>query len=544
MRLKATLLFLHISITIFCFSQIQPKKVLGKPKVIIGLVIDQMRWDFLYRYYEQYSATGFKRLLNEGFSCENTFIPYVPTYTGPGHTCIYTGSVPAIHGIVGNNWFEKTINKSVYCTDDSTVTSVGGSTTWGKNSPRNLWTTTITDELRISNNFKSRVFAASIKDRASILPGGHSANAAYWYDESLGKWITSSYYMKELPAWLQNINIKKMPDEYMSREWQTLLPITKYELSTADNKPYEEKLRGEATPTFPHRLSQITERKYEVFKTTPFANTYTFDLAKAIIDNEKLGSNGVTDFLAINMSANDFVGHAFGPNSIEIHDTYLRLDKDLSDFLQFMDKNFGEDYLLFLSADHGVANVPGFLLENKIPAGLFRQSVLQKEINDLIEKKFSIKSAVVNMQNFQLYLNDAELNKNKKTLVDIKETIIDYLKQQPYILHAFETNKIALTPIPFKVKEMHINGYNPKRSGDIQYIPKAGYFDRGGPGTTHGTWFPYDSHIPLVWFGWNIKHGKTNREIYMTDIAPTLAAMLNIQMPSGSIGTVIEEVMK
>lgn len=544
MKIKLKLVVSFLFISIICNAQKLPGKVIDKPKVVIGLVIDQMRWDFLYRYYEQYSPTGFKRLLNEGFSCENTFIPYVPTYTGPGHTCIYTGSVPAIHGIIGNNWYERSINKSVYCTEDSTVTSVGGSMSWGRNSPRTLWTTTITDELRISNNFKSRVFAASLKDRASILPGGHSANAAYWYDESLGKWITSSYYMNELPVWLQKINDKRMPDVYMSKDWQTLLPLSKYELSTGDNKPYEENLRGEATPTFPHKLSLITDRKYEVFKTTPFANTYTFDLAKSLIENEKIGSNGVTDFLAINIASTDLVGHAFGPNSIEIHDTYLRLDKDLSDFLLYLDNKFGKgNYLLFLSADHGVANVPGFLMENKIPAGLFRHSNLLKEINQLIETNFSLKRVVVNLQNSQLYLNNDELIKSKKQF-EIKETIINYLKQQPYIIHAFETDKIALTSISLKVKEMHINGYNPKRSGDIQFIAKAGYFERGGPGTTHGSWNPYDSHIPLVWFGWNVKQGRTNRETYMTDIAPTLAAMLKIQMPSGSIGNVIQEIMK
>ncbi|MBI3883925.1 MAG: alkaline phosphatase family protein, partial [Sphingobacteriales bacterium] len=332
----------------------------AQPKLVVGLVIDQMRWDYLYRFNDLYTNDGFKRLLQQGFSCENTLIPYVPTYTAPGHTCIYTGSVPAIHGIVGNNWFDRTQNANMYCTEDSTVTTVGSNTKAGKMSPGNLWTTTITDELRLSNNFKSRVVGIALKDRGAILPAGHSANAAYWYDDKAGKWITSSHYIKQLPAWLDSFNAKALPDVYMQQDWNTLLPIEKYDLSSADNKPYEGNIKGENTPTFPHKLSLIGNDKYEAFKTTPFANTYTFDLAKATIQNEKLGAtNGITDFLAVSISSTDYIGHTFGPNSIEAEDTYLRLDRDIASFLQYLDGTIGKgNYLLFLTADHGVAHVP------------------------------------------------------------------------------------------------------------------------------------------------------------------------------------------
>lgn len=541
---KVFLALCSLWLTIFSFSQSQHKGEIARPKLVIGLVVDQMRWDYLYRYYDLYSENGFKRLLNEGYSCENTLIPYLPTYTAPGQACIYTGSVPAIHGIVGNNWFDKNTNKSVYCTDDSSVSPVGGSSTGGKMSPRNLWTTTIGDELRLSNNFKSRVIGVSLKDKASILAAGHSANAAYWYDESLGKWITSTYYMKELPVWLQKINDQNLPDAYMSKDWNTLLPIDKYDLSTEDSKPYEQKITGENSVTFPHKLSQITAKKYEVFKSTPFANTYTFNLVKTIIENEKLGSNAVTDFLAINIASTDLIGHSFGPNSIEVEDTYLRLDNDITEFLQFLDTKLGKgNYLLFLSADHGVAHVPGFLQEHNIPAGLFNQSILTKEINQLLEKKFSLKNGVLNIQNYQVYLNTDEIEKRGK-MPEIKQAVIDYLQQQSFVINAFETEKISVSSIPEPIKKMLINGYNPKRNGDIHFILKPGYFDGTTTGTTHGSWNPYDAHIPLVWFGWNIKHGTTNRETYMTDIAPTIAAMLKIQMPSGCVGKVIEEVIK
>lgn len=515
-----------------------------KPKLVVGLVIDQMRWDYLYRYQDLYGPNGFKRLLKDGFSAENTMIPYVPTYTAVGHTCIYTGSVPAVTGIVGNNWFDKTTGKNVYCTEDSTVSTVGSNSKAGKMSPDNLWVTTITDELRLSNNFKSKVIGIALKDRGAILPAGHSANAAYWYDA--GKWITSTHYMNALPEWVKVYNDKDLAGAYMAKDWNTLLPINKYDLSTEDDKPYENKIRGESTVTFPHRLSVISDSfKYESFRTTPMANTFTFDFAKAVIDNEKMGSNSVTDFLAVSISSTDYVGHSFGPNSIEIEDTYLRLDKDIAEFLAYLDTKLGKgNYTLFLSADHAVAHIPAFLAEHKIPGGTFEEADLRKELNNLIETNFGLKGMVQSLQNYQVYLNCDEIEKQGKDVEMIKKAIIKLLKQKPSIVNAFELDEMAETTLPEPQRTMFANGYNTKRSGDIQFILKPGYFDGGKKGTTHGLWNPYDAHIPCVFYGWGVKPGKTNRETYMTDIAPTIAAMLKIQMPNGSVGKVITELIK
>ncbi len=516
----------------------------GRPKLVVGIVIDQMRWDYLYRFNELYGANGFKRMLGQGFSCENTMIPYMPTYTAPGHTCIYTGSVPAIHGIVGNNWFDKTRNVNVYCTDDSTVKTVGSNTNAGKMSPRNMWVTTITDELRLSNNFKSKVIGISLKDRGAILPAGHSANAAYWYDGNAGKWITSSYYMNELPAWVTQVNAKDLPGVYMGKDWNTLLPMDKYGLSSADDEPYEASITGEKTVTFPHKVSLINGGKYEAFKTTPYASTYTFDFAKAAIENEKLGAGNITDFLAVSISSTDYIGHSFGPNSVEAEDAYLRLDKDIADFLQYLDATLGKgNYLAFLTADHGVAHVPGFLAEHKIPGGTISDFDIMKELNQAIDEKFGIKKAVLSVQNYQVYLNTDEIEKQQKDIKEITKTVISLLKKKPNIVNAAEAEAIATASLPEPQKKMFTNGYNPKRSGDILFTFKPGYFDGGSKGTTHGLWNPYDAHIPLLFFGWKVKHGITNRETYMTDISATIAAMLQIQMPNGCVGKVITEAM-
>lgn len=515
-----------------------------RPKLVVGLVIDQMRWDYLYRFNSLYGSGGFKRLLGQGFSCENTLIPYVPTYTAVGHTCVYTGSVPAYTGIVGNNWYDKGTRSNMYCTDDSTVSGVGSTSKWGRMSPENLWVTTITDELRLSNNFKSKVIGIALKDRGAILPAGHTANAAYWYDA--GKWISSTYYMEQLPAWVNQFNAKDAAGTYMSQDWNTLLPMGKYDLSTADDKPYENTIKGEKTVTFPHRLSAIPAAdKYESFKTTPFANSFTFDFAKAAIENESLGKNSVTDFLTVSISSTDYVGHTFGPNSVEIEDTYLRLDNDIAGFLQYLDTKIGKgNYLLFLTADHGVAHIPGFLAEYKIPGGIFSEKDMKEELNKMIEAGFGMKNIVLDLQNYQVYLDLNEIEKQGKDAVAVKKAVINTLVSKPFIVNAFETSQIATTTLPEPQKAMMVNGYNPKRSGDIQFTFKAGYFDGGNKGTTHGLWNPYDAHIPLLWYGWNIKPGKTNRETYMTDIAATVAALLQIQMPSGCVGKPITELTK
>ncbi|HVZ98599.1 MAG TPA: alkaline phosphatase PafA [Chitinophagaceae bacterium] len=520
----------------------QVNKAAPHPRLVIGVVIDQMRWDYLYRYQDLYSADGFKRLLSKGFSCENTFLPYVPTYTAVGHSCIYTGSVPAINGIIANDWFDEATGKNMYCTDDSTVNTVGSNSAEGKMSPRNLWVTTIGDELRLSNNFQSKVIGISLKDRASILPAGHSANAAYWYDGSAGKWITSTYYTSQLPDWVNKENDRKLPDQFMSKDWNTLLPASKYTQSTKDDEPYEGSIPGEMSPTFPHSFSSI-KNKYEAFRFTPFAVTYTFDMAKAAIDNEKLGGGDVTDMLAISISSTDYIGHTFGPNSVEAEDAYLRLDRDIADFLNYLDKKLGAgNYIFFLTADHGVLQVPGFLKEHDIPSGTYNASALKAALNKMITSKYNFENAVAAVENNEVYMNHQVIS-DDKALVNVENDIVDYLKKEPYVANAFITEKIATSTVPEPIKQRLINGYNPRRSGEIGFYELPAYISGGGKGTTHGSWNPYDAHIPLLWYGYHIKPGKTNRETYMTDISATLAAMLKIQMPDGCVGKVIEELM-
>ncbi|KIO76208.1 nucleotide pyrophosphatase [Pedobacter lusitanus] len=515
---------------------------IDRPKLVIGLVVDQMRWDYLYRYYDRYSNGGFKRLINDGFSAENTFIPYTPTYTAVGHSSIYTGSVPAITGIVGNDWYDPQLKRGVYCTEDTSVVSVGSTTRAGMMSPKNLLSSTITDELRLATNFRGKVIGISLKDRGSILPAGHTPNGAYWYDGQTGDWITSTYYMSQLPAWVQDYNKLKMANKYYDQNWNTLYPIESYTQSTADNKDYEGKTRGEQTPTFPHPLKLYAGKNYDMIRSTPYGNTITLDLAKVAIKAEDLGKDNITDFLAVSCSSTDYIGHQYGPNSIEAEDTYLRLDKDLEDFFSYLDQTVGKgNYLLFLSADHGAAHVPGFMKENKLPGGVVDDKAIVTSLNTFLESKFKIKKPVLLAINNQIIFNHENPDFKQVDFTAMKSAAIEYLRTLEGFADAVDLARISESTLTAVQKQMITNGYNARRSGDIYFILQPNWFDGGKTGTTHGAWNPYDAHIPLVFMGWNVKPGKTNQTHHMTDIAATLAAMLHIQMPSGCIGEPITE---
>ena len=554
MKLKV-LFTLTFAAAVFSISA-QTKKIsnatttsttLPRPKLVVGLVVDQMRWDYLYRYYDRYQTGGFKRMLNEGFTCENTLVPYIPTVTAAGHTCVYTGSVPSIHGIAGNDWIIQATGKSLYCTDDSTVVGVGSTSAAGKMSPRNLLASTVTDELRLATNFRSKVIGIALKDRGGILPAGHAANAAYWFDDATGNWITSTYYMTDLPAWVKTFNAGKPAEKYLKQDWNTLYPIATYVQSAPDNSPkYEGKFAGTDAPTLPVKTSELYKGRMGMVRSTPYGNSMTLDLAKAAVASEALGKSGVTDFLAVSLSSTDYIGHQFGPNSVEVEDTYLRLDKDLAAFFTYLDGTVGKgNYSVFLTADHAAAHNPSFLLDHNIPAGIWNDATPRNALNKLLEDKYKVKNLILNFGNYQVNFNNVAVKKENLSMEALKAECIDYLQKQPEIAYAVDMQRIQTASIPDELRTRIINGYNAERSGAIQIILKPGWYSgHGATGTTHGTWNPYDAHIPLVFMGWGIKHGSLTRETHMTDIAATVAQLLHIQAPNGNIGTAIGEVLK
>ena len=511
-----------------------------RPKLVVGIVVDQMRWDYLYRYQKRYTDGGFKRLLGEGFSCENTMIPYVPSVTAIGHTCIYTGSVPSIHGIAGNNFVKD--GKKVYCTDDDSIKPVGTTSGAALMSPRNLWVSTIGDEMKIASNGRAKVVGVALKDRASILPAGHNPNGAFWFDDQTGCFITSSYYMDRLPKWVEAFNDKRLPEQYLSQKWNTLYPKNTYTESTTDENEYENGIREGVKATLPLNLPELYKKYgYGIIRNTPFGNSLTLDMAKAAIDGEQLGADDETDLLAVSCSSTDYIGHQVGTHAIETEDTYLRLDKAIDDFLTYLDSKVGKgNYLVFLSADHGAMNNAAFLQDRRIPAGSWDASATAKKLNHVLAKEYPEAGDIVKtVMNYQVFFNRDVIKSKQLDFDNIKQTVVNVLKEDPSVLYACDMAKASTESIPEEVKSRIINGYNRERSGDVVIILKPNFYAHGMKGTDHGAWNSYDTHIPLVFMGWGIKHGATTKQTFMTDIAPTIAALLHVQAPNGCVGKAI-----
>lgn len=516
-----------------------------RPKLVVGVVIDQMRWDYLYRYQNRFEEDGFKRLMREGFNCENTMLNYIPAVTAIGHTSLYTGSVPAIHGIAGNDFH---INgKQTYCTDDDNVSTVGSTSNAGKMSPRNLQTTTIGDELHLATNYQSKVISISLKDRAAILPGGHTADGAYWFDTETGNFITSTYYRDELPEWLDKFNDKQLAKQYLSKDWNTLYPIESYKKSCVDNNDYETPFPNTAAPTMPVATSKIMETEgYGLIRNTPYGNTITIDLALAAIDGEHLGNRGETDMLAISLSSTDYIGHQFGTYAIETEDTYLRLDRDIARLLTTLDEKIGKgEYLLFLTADHAAAHNFKFLKDKNIPAGGWDIEKTKKSLNNNLKSTFKTdKNLVSGLLNYQIFLDNEKIDSLGIDKGDVISSAINYIKRGEGVYCAVEQENAGTATIPSPIKDRIINGYYPGRSGEIQIIMSPGWYGLESEetgGTDHGVWHPYDTHVPLIFFGSGIKPGHTFAPVDFTDIAATICALLRIQMPDGCIGKPIAD---
>lgn len=517
-----------------------------KPKIIIGIVVDQMRQEYLYRFADRYSDGGFKRLMSQGFMMKNGHYNYIPTYTGPGHASIYTGTTPATHGVIANSWYSKKLNSSIYCAGDSTVTFVGGTEGNGKISPRNLLTTTITDELRFASNKRSKVVGIAIKDRGASLPAGHLGDA-YWFDSQNGEFMTSSYYYSELPKWVADFNAKKLPAEYVSQTWNTLYPIETYVQSIDDDNEFEVIFSGKDRPTFPYDLNELNPSNGGVgmVASTPFGNSLTLDFAYAAIEGEQLGMRGETDFLAVSFSSPDYIGHRFGPSSKEVEDNYLRLDLEMEKFLNYLDKTYGKDqYLIFLSADHGVADVATYMESEKVPAGNVRVSYLSAQLKGYTNAVYGEGNWILNISNDQVFLNQKLARDKDLDMDDLEEDLANYLLRFNGIKEIYTSTAMKNTQFTSGRPGLLQNGYNHKASGELLIILEPGWLAGGDKGTSHGTGYSYDTNVPILFFGWGVKAGESSRKVSITDIAPTLSMMLDIRLPNGSTGNPILEILQ
>jgi len=514
-----------------------------RTKLVVGIVIDQMRYDYLTRFYNKYGEDGFKRMMREGFNCKNNHFNYIPTKTGPGHASVFTGTTPKYHGIIANDWYDKEMKSMVYCAGDDSVLAVGTDSDLERMSPHRMKTTTFADENRLFTQSKGKSIGISIKDRGAILPAGHSANAAYWFrGKDEGDFISSTYYMKNLPKWVKDFNASKIAESYL-KDWNTLYDILTYTESGSDLNSFEGGFEGKKTATFPYDLKGLSKQNsgFDILKGSPYGNSIVTDFAIEAIKAEQLGKDNITDVLTVSFSSTDYIGHNFGVNSKEIEDTYIRLDKDLERFLKVLDNEVGNgEYTVFLTADHGAIDVPSYLKSVKIPAGYLNNEALKKKLNAFMINAFKAEGLIENISNNQIFLNREKIKAFDLDLDDVQEAIVNEIITYKNVYKAYTASTMSAVHFTDGVENLLQKGFNQKRSGDVLIIEDPAYISYGKTGSTHGSGLNYDTHVPLLFFGKGIKHGQTFQKTEITDIAPTMSALLGISFPNGAIGQPLE----
>ncbi|MBN1143629.1 MAG: alkaline phosphatase family protein [Bacteroidales bacterium] len=526
------------------FKKIPPEK----PRLIVGIVVSQMRYDYIQRFWDKLDASGIKLLADRGTYCRNTSFNYLFSQQGVGHASISTGTIPADHGIVGREWYLYLQDRIEQSTEDPIQKAVGGDVDNGHYSPRNLMCTSFSDELKLSNNFRSKVYSVSADPAPGIFSAGHTANGVYWFDKRTGNWITSTYYTDSLPGWVDIFNKKRFPDLYLKEIWTPLFPIESYTESLSDKNKYETGFKGQIT--FPYELEEISEIKknkldYGLLDKTPFGNTFTKDFAATLILDEQLGKDDVTDVLTICFTAMENIGSLFGPNSVEVEDAFLRLDKEIAHFLSFLDSEVGkENVLVYLTSDHGVAQIPSYLSDNKIPAGYFNKngalSLLMSALNNTYGRGEWIRAYHAQ----QIYLNHTLIEDSKLSLTQMQDYIAQFMLQFSGVANTVTSHTLQTANFTEGVYRKIQNSYNQKRSGDVIINLKAGWVEKSDVSTGGTSSYSYDSRVPLIWYGWKVGRGSITRQVDIIDIAPTISTLLNITFPNSCTGTPIFELVQ
>lgn len=530
---KITFLPILFSVVFYLNAQEENQ---NKPKLLIGVVVDQLRYDYLDKFSEDFGKDGFNRLIEEGFYARNVNYNYKPTYTGPGHASIFTGTTPSTHGIVGNNWYSRLEGKRVYCVE---LTDEEGNNYY---SPERMKSRSIADEIRLFSNFKGKSYGVSLKDRGAILPAGHLANGAYWFDGKKGKWVSSDFYKESDTKWLNDFNSINFKEKYLSEDWELFAEEKTYAKSLADENPYEGELYEGSGVSFPYDLIKGFEKSgYDILKAIPQGNSMTVDIALSLIKANQLGEDEFLDFLSVSFSATDYVGHRFGVNSREVQDTYLQLDKDIARLLNFLDDNVGkENYLLFLTSDHGAGEVPSFLKEQSAPAGYIDAKQIRSKVEEELDKKYGEADWIEYFINFNLYFNKSALSEKSLNLSQLNTTVTSLLLEMEGVADVYHSEREINSST---YNQMTKNGLLASESGDLVILESPNYIIYSKTGSTHGSPYRYDTHVPLLFFGNEIEKGESYKSYDITDIIPTAAAILKLPLPDGASGNVINEVI-
>ncbi|HBI81256.1 MAG TPA: alkaline phosphatase family protein [Bacteroidales bacterium] len=540
--------FLVLGLSYTSSAQLNRSIPSEKPKLIVQVVVSQMRFDYLNRYWEKFSDNGFKLLINEGTYCRNARYNYLLTQAYPGVATIATGANPSVHGIISDKWYNRNTGNEVEATADEKVNTVGGSFFSGKYSAKNLVTSTFGDELKL-NNANSKVISIALDAGSAILLGGHSANGIYWYDTEKGGWVSSSYFTEALPAWLDTFNSKGLAKLYTEREWKALQPIQNYEeadtttvRSLEKKKSIAEKLKGMMDGIIGKPQPKTD---YKALLENPYGNLLTKDLAIAAIVGENLGADEHPDLLCVTFSANRFIGGKFGPQSIEVEDTYLRLDKELEHFLTFINTTVGKENCLFvLTSDQGIASTPDYLEKSKIPGGYFDPKKAMVLLGSYLNALYGQGSWITGYHDKQIYLNRKLIEDSNLNLTEFQQKVADFMLEFSGVANSTTGHNLQNGNFANGIMVKFQNSYNQRRSGDVIINLEPGWVERNGNITSANSPYDYDSHVPLIFYGWKTKRKSVLTPVYLNDVAPTLSMLLGITWPNGASGTPIREMLE
>ena len=560
--LKRTLQALLIAgISVFALAQVHaenpspvaPSPTFEKPRLVLQITVDQMRGDFPMRYKDRLGEGGFRYLMEKGTHYINAHFQHADTETPIGHAALFTGTYPAHNGIVAGNWFDEDKGRVIYNCEDDRYPMIGKEPAKGEGrAPTNLLSSTIGDELVISNNGQSRMFSVSIKDRGAILPGGHTGKA-FWYSKSDGSFTSSTYYYQEHPDWVTQWNARKLADKYKDTSWELLHDVSTYVFGKDDDRPFEVDLFGLGT-TFPHPVKGDSKYFYASLIATPFGDELTADFAKTLIKEEKLGLGKSTDFMAISFSVTDYIGHVFGPSSLEAEDNVLRVDRLLADLFRFIDEQVGLDQtLIIVSADHGMCEAPEHLQNLGFEVGrLTSETIVKGTVQTALQARLGVPAGVIRLyEHPYVYLNEEEIQKTKYSIAEIETAVAEEIIKIPGLIGAVTRTDLlkgsfAPTPINMKI----LNNFHRKRSGHVHVIADQFWFFAYAMETTleiaaiHASPWTYDSYVPLFFAGNNMPAQQIARPVTPYDIAATIAVRLEIKPPSGSVGIPLVEVLK
>jgi predicted AlkP superfamily pyrophosphatase or phosphodiesterase len=522
-----------------------------KPRLIVGIIVEQLRYDQIERFRNRFGENGIRKLLNEGTFFQSASFDYLLTQSAPGHATIATGAEPSYHGITSDTWFLPLRNEQVYCTKDINVDPTGGSIESGLHSPVNLQASTFTDELKVSSGGKSKIFGVGLKEHAAILSAGHAADGAYWYDNNSGTWMSSTYYTDSLPFWVNDYNAMNYAGSFLNNPWLLARPPADYSDCVPDSGKYEAGFNGKNY--FPYDLKKLSSRgkgeanrDFSILKETPFGNTFTTGFAKKLIETEELGRDDITDYIAVCYTATDYIGHRFGPSSYEMADAIMRLDKDIEDLLKYLNDNLGKkNILVYFTSAHGISEVPGILESMRVPAGYFRQDQAMSLLKSYLKAIYGDGDWVKGYSEKQVYLNRTLIEDAKIPLEDIQKKVARFLIQfsgvsSAYPYYAFEANDFGNGNL-----KRIINNFSPLRSGDVIVTLNPGWVERDGIFVTnHNSPYECDSHVPLIWYGWSVSRATVTRKVNMADIAATLSSLCKVPYPNACTGEPMFELFR